>query len=96
MVNVRASRLASQEQIANPESDLFALQTDAKDFTKNQITAGLWNENKGTIKTWLKPQTTKLVYDLSRIEELDPMQIRGMAAIKEEQAIYKQDALNTV
>lgn len=95
LVNVSPSLLRGERNIANPASDIFATQMEAQKYTEEQIAKGNWRADKGVIKTYLRPQFAKMVYDTSRAEEITGHVINGMTAIKEEQALLRQHALNT-
>lgn len=94
LVNVHPNYLKGQVNTAKPVEDFFAFQTEAINHTEKQIAAGLWRADKGTIKTYLQPQFAKLVLDTSKAEAISGHEISGMVAIKEQQRIYRQQAIN--
>ena len=79
---------------ASYESQLFATQNKQKLFTQQQIAQGNWNASKGLIKTYLKPQYAKLIYNTSDAAKISEHEVSGMVALKEEQRIYRAQALN--
>lgn len=95
LVNVRQSYLEGTANVANPAEDFFAIQSDAINFTKQQIEQGAWHESKGIIKTYLQPQYAKMVYDTEAAEVISGHEISGMVAIKEQQRVYREQALVT-
>ena len=95
MVNVSPNYLSGAADIKNPAKDFFAMQQEAKDFTDSEISAGNWKADKGIIKTYLQPQYAKMVYNTDAVEAISNHEISGMTALKEQQAVYRQQAINT-
>jgi len=91
--NVKQSYLEGQMNHADPAADFFAIQSEAAAFTKKQIELGAWHETKGMIKTYLQPQYAKMVLDTSKVEAISGHEISGMVALKEQQRIYREQAI---
>jgi hypothetical protein len=94
LVNVDPEFLKVAGTSSNPESVLLANQNTQKLYTAQQIAQGNWSAQKGLIKTYLKPSLAKIVYDTSAADKISNHEVSGMVALKEEQTIYRAQALN--
>jgi len=94
-VNVPQSLLRGERNLApTAAKDLFAMQTQAQDYTAQQVAAGNYSANKPIIKTWLQPAYAKMAYDISASQQVNDMEIKGVAALKQEQAVLRSRNLN--
>jgi hypothetical protein len=97
IVNVAPSYLLDATlNLKNPASDWFQRQATMQVETAAAIANGTWRENKGMIKTYLQPTVAKMVYDTSKIADadMDLNVVKGMVGLKQDQAIYRQQAKN--
>ena len=91
-VNVSPSYLEGTRNLAKPDQDFFALQAAQAAHTEARIAQGTWKANAGLVKTYLQPQSVKMLYDTSKAAEVSGHEIAGIVALKEQQVIYKQQA----
>lgn len=94
LVNVSPDYLKGMINERDPSRTFFALQTTAKDHTDKLISLGERSPDQGLVKTYLQPTHAKLIYDTSKVDILNEWETRGMIAIKQQQTIYRQDAIN--
>lgn len=94
MVNTTPDFIKATGSSSNPIADIMSMQADAVAYTQKQIAQGNWSANKGLIKTYLKPQMAKVVYNTTEAKKITNHVVNGMTALKEEQAIYRAQALN--
>lgn len=93
MLNVKLGYLEGtgvDEQ--NPVSDLFAMQSGAREYTDMMVKAGRWNKPSETIPVYLRPQTAKLVIDTTPVRDMDGNVMKGMAVIKAQQRLFQGNA----
>jgi len=95
MVNVSPRYLEQgASSVDNSFEDVFAIQSAMKKHTDKMIEQKGWKSDKGLVKTYLQPQYAKMVYDTERAELITGHEISGIVVLKEEQAIYRQSAIN--
>lgn len=93
-VNVSPNFLAGERNVANPAATLFATQSAMAAHTAKQVALGNWRADKGLIKTYLMPSGVKIVYDTAAAQGITEHEVSGMVALKEQQTLYRQQALN--
>ncbi|PHQ81740.1 MAG: hypothetical protein COB66_01325 [Coxiella sp. (in: Bacteria)] len=93
MVNVKSSWLGGEQVkdgvLKSADSDIFAMQDHAAQYTKKLVDQGSWKADAGLVDMSAVPQHMKLTYDTTPFKEINNNVIENMATIKGLQKQYQ-------
>jgi len=93
MTNVRSSKLSGQIS-ENLETDIFAIQSYAEDYTKLLVSKGLAKPIDGIVPAYKLPRQLKISYDTTPVSDLNGHILEGMATITQQERIQSQRLQN--
>lgn len=97
MLDVRLGYLeGTAVDTQNPTRDMFAMHSAAQEYTDMMRAQGRWTRPNELIPTYLTPQTTKLVFNTTPIQDVDGNLLKGMAVIKAQQRMFQDNANRAV
>lgn len=89
--NVSLDYVQGVSHTTNPMRDLFAMQTADRNLTQQLVDAGVWQEAKGTVNAWARPEYVRLTRDLEQLgTDLDGNVLKGMQYITQRQQVQQQ------